>query len=101
METTKAKKVIVIPTDHLYEKESGMGFGIGEEIIIRAPLKDFTESNQWTHEFLHSVINPINDKLSLTDEQKTKIIKMSPGDQAEHYRGNATTLLMKVLSGHM
>jgi len=94
-ETTRAKKINIIPTDQLYNKESGMGFSIGEEIIIRVPLKDFTENNQWTHEFLHSVINPINDKLykNLTDEQKEKIIKMSPEKLKQHYGENSNTLL--------
>ncbi len=94
-ETTKAKKVNIIPTDYLYNKESGMGFSMEEEIIVRVPLKDFTETNQWTHEFLHSVINPINDKLykNLTDEQKDNIIKMSPEKLKQHYGENSNTLL--------
>lgn len=94
-ETTRAKKINIIPTDVLYPKESGMGFDVGEEIIVRVPLKDFTESNQWTHEFLHSVINPIDDKLyqKLTDEQKEKLIKMSPQKLKQHYGKNANTLL--------
>ena len=93
-ETTKAKKINIIPTDHLYEKESGMSFSIGEEIVIRTPLKDF-KNGQWTHEFLHGVINPINAKLfeKLTDEQKEKIIEMSPGKLKQHYGENANTLL--------
>lgn len=93
-ETTKAKKINIIPTDYLYNKESGMSFSIGEEIIIRAPLKD-SENGQWTHEFLHGVINPINDKLygKLTDEQKEKIVQMSPGKLKQHYGENANTLL--------
>ncbi|MBI2626598.1 MAG: hypothetical protein HYW69_03335 [Candidatus Nealsonbacteria bacterium] len=93
-ETTKAKRINIIPTDYLYNKESGMSFSIGDEIIIRAPLED-SENGQWTHEFLHGVINPINDKLygKLTDEQKEKIIKMSPGKLKQHYGENANTLL--------
>ncbi len=93
-ETTKAKKINIIPTDYLYNKESGMSFSIGNEIIIRAPLKD-SENGQWTHEFLHGVINPINDKLygKLTDEQKEKIVQMSPGKLKQHYGENANTLL--------
>jgi len=92
-ETTKAKRINIIPTDYLYNKESGMSFSIGDEIIIRAPLKD-TENGQWTHEFLHGVINPINDKLfgKLTDEQKERIIKMSPGKLKQHYGENASLL---------
>ena len=93
-ETTRAKKINIIPTDYLYNKESGMSFSIGEEIIIRAPLKD-SENGQWTHEFLHGVINPINDKLyeKLTDEQKEQIIRMSPGKLKQHYGENPGTLL--------
>lgn len=93
-ETTKAKRINIIPTDYLYNKESGMSFSIGDEIIIRAPLKD-TENGQWTHEFLHGVINPINDKLyeKLTDEQKEQIIRMSPGKLKQHYGENPGTLL--------
>lgn len=93
-ETTRAKKINIIPTDYLYNKESGMSFSIGDEIIIRAPLKD-SENGQWTHEFLHGVINPINDKLyeKLTDGQKEQIIRMSPGKLKQHYGENANTLL--------
>ncbi len=94
VDTTKAKKIKMIPTDYLYHKESGMSFSIGSEIIIRAPLKD-TENGSWIHEFLHGVINPINDKLfgKLTEEQKKRMIEISSGKLRQHYGENAITLL--------
>lgn len=93
--TTRAKKVNILPTDFLCEERSGMGFDIAGDIIVRVPLKDFTDSNQWTHEVLHSVINPITDKLfeGLTDDQKKKIIALSSYKLKQRYGRNVATIL--------
>ncbi len=72
-QTTKVEKITILPTDFLYRKESGSAFEFGNEIILRSHIDN---PGGLEHEFLHSVINPIIDKLSekLSDEQKQKII---------------------------
>lgn len=70
--TTNVKRITLLPTDFLYSKESGSAFQFGDEIILRSHIDN---PSNLEHEFLHSVINPIIDKLSekLSDEQKQKI----------------------------
>lgn len=71
-ETTKIKKVVILPTDFLYHEESGTAFEFGDTIILRSHIDN---PGNLEHEFLHSVINPIVEKLSekLTEEQKQRI----------------------------
>ncbi len=74
-QTTIVKRITMLPTDFLYHKESGSAFQFGDEIILRSHIDN---PGNLEHEFLHSVINPIVDKLSekLTEEQKQKISRL-------------------------
>jgi len=71
-QTTSIKKITLLPTDFLYSKESGSAFEFGDEMILRSHIDNPVNLD---HEFLHSIINPIIDKLSskLTVDQKQKI----------------------------
>ena len=71
-QTTRVRRIIITPTDFLERKESGSSFQFGDEIILRLHIEN---PSNLEHEFLHSVVNPIVDKLSekLSDEQKQKI----------------------------
>lgn len=89
-ETTKVKKAIFVPTNYLWRQESGRFTEFGDEFVISENV-DIQDSNP--HEFMHSIINPITEKLRgrLTEEQKQKIVKMSPEmlkgkmDYGEHW----------------
>jgi hypothetical protein len=71
-QANKVRRIAILPTDFLYRKESGSAFQFGDEIILRSHIDN---PGNLEHEFLHSVINPIVDRLSekLSDEQKQKI----------------------------
>lgn len=70
--TTKIRKIVILPTDFLYHEESGSAFEFGDTTILCSHIDN---PGNLEHEFLHSVINPIVEKLSdkLTGEQKQKI----------------------------
>lgn len=75
--TTDVKKLSFVPTDPLYKKNSGRAFSAfpGEHIII----SHIDNTDNQDHEFLHGIINPIVEKLSLllTDEQKEKVSQLA------------------------
>jgi len=73
--TTRIKKIIILPTDFMWPKESGMAFIMDSELFL---LSNVDNPGNLKHEFLHSIINPIIDKLSekLTDDQKLKISRL-------------------------
>lgn len=70
--TTKIKRITILPTDFLYHEQSGTAFEFGDMTILRSHIDN---PSNLEHEFLHSVINPIVEKLGkqLTEEQKGKI----------------------------
>jgi len=76
-ETTKAKKAIFVPANFLWRQESGRFINFGEEFVI-SESAEVQDDNP--HEFMHSIINPITEKLEgkLTEEQMQKIVEMSP-----------------------
>ena len=65
-----------MPTDFLYHEKSGTAFEFGDTTILRSHIDN---PSNLEHEFLHSVINPIVEKLSkqLTDNQKQRIINLA------------------------
>lgn len=70
--TTRIRKMTFLPTDVLSKRESGRSFVFGEEIVLMSNIENVDNAD---HEFLHSIINPIVDKLvgSLSDEQQRTI----------------------------
>jgi hypothetical protein len=76
--TTKVDKLTILPTDFLCRKESGGAFQFNNETML---LSHIDNPNNLEHEFLHTVINPIVDRLSetLTEKQKQKISRLASG----------------------
>jgi hypothetical protein len=74
-QTTANTKITILPTDFLYPKNSGGAFSFGKKTILRSHINN---PDNLEHEFLHSIINPIIDKLSkrLSEEQKQKISQL-------------------------
>lgn len=91
--TTDVKKLIFVPTDPLYKKNSGRNFSVfpGEQIII----SHIDNIDNQDHEFCHSIINPIVEKLSkqLTDEQKEKISQIASEKLRQDYGEGYFSLL--------
>lgn len=91
--TSDIKKVIFVPTDPLYKKNSGRAFSAfpGEQIII----SHIDNIDNQDHEFLHGIINPIVEKLSqqLTDEQKEKISQLASEKLKQDYGDGHFSLL--------
>ncbi|MCF7795875.1 hypothetical protein K9M42_02175 [Patescibacteria group bacterium] len=83
--TTDIKKLNFVPTDPLYKKNSGRAFSVfpKEQIII----SHIDNIDNQDHEFTHSIINPIIEKLSqqLTDEQKEKISQLASEKLKQDY----------------
>lgn len=92
--TTEINKIKILPTNFLYREDSGKAFVADNQIEIMVSLKGFEKGGQWTHEFLHSVINPITDKLSekLTDDEVAKIIELSAIKLKKRYGENMSLL---------
>ncbi len=75
--TTNVDRLIFAPTDPLVEKTSGRSFtGFQGEQVIASHVDN--EHNQ-VHEFCHSIINPVIEKLvlRLTDEQLEKVPQLA------------------------
>ena len=87
-ETTPVETINIMPADFLYKKQSGKSFGFGRELLLQSSREDLTEGQ--AHEFLHSVVNPITDKLdkNLTGAQKEKIVQLASWKLKEHYGQN-------------
>jgi hypothetical protein len=92
-ETTPLKRINLMPTNFLYPEKSGKSFMLGEELVLMSPVEDSTDGQ--AHEFLHSVINPIVDKLddTLTKDQKRKITRLTSGKLRQHYGEEYYSLL--------
>jgi len=91
-QTTSIKKITLLPTDFLYREESGSAFEFGDEMILRSHIDN---PSNLEHEFLHSVINPIIDKLSpgLTEKQKEKITQLANKKLKQDYGEGYFSLL--------
>ena len=74
--TTEIRKISLMPTDPLDRINTGSAFVLGEELVLKTHIKN---PDNLEHEFSHSMINPIVEKLSLqlTDEQKEKISQLA------------------------
>jgi len=91
--TTDLQKISFVPTDPLYRKNSGRAFSAfpGEHIII----SHIDNIDNQDHEFSHSIINPIVEKLSqqLTDEQKESVSKLASEKLRQDYGKGHFSLL--------
>ena len=82
-EDIKIQKYIYLPTNPLYEGNDASGNEVGEIFYINAKL-NYRISE--IHEFLHSFINPITDSIEFTEEEKEKIIQLSPERLVKGYK---------------
>lgn len=91
--TTNIKKIRFVPTDPLYKKNSGRAFSAftGEQIII----SHIDNVDNQDHEFLHSVVNPIVDKMSqkMTANQKIEISALAKKELKNDYGEGYFSLL--------
>jgi hypothetical protein len=90
--TTEIKKISLMPTDPLYRKDSGAAFVFGEELVLKTHIDN---PDNLEHEFSHSMINPIVEKLTqqLTDEQKEKISQLANKKLKQDYGEGYFSLL--------
>jgi len=92
-ETTDVRKLSFAPTDPLYKKNSGIAFlTFPREMIIISHIDNIDNQD---HEFSHSIINPIIEKLSqqLTDDQKEKISQLASEKLKQDYGDGHFSLL--------
>lgn len=90
--TTGVRKISLMPTDPLDRVNTGSAFIFGEELVLKTHIDN---PDNLEHEFSHSMINPIVEKLSqqLTDEQKEKISKLASEKLKQDYGEGYFSLL--------
>ena len=90
--TTEIRKISLMPTDPLDRINTGSAFVFGEELVLKTHIDN---PDNLEHEFSHSMINPIVEKLSqqLTDEQKEKISKLASEKLKQDYGEGYFSLL--------
>jgi hypothetical protein len=94
--TTRVRKISLMPTDPLYKKDSGYAFAFDEELVLKNHIEN---PDNLDHEFLHTVINPIVEKLSLrlTDDQKRKSSQLASAELRQDYGEEYFSLLCEEL----
>lgn len=90
--TTGVRKISLMPTDPLDRINTGSAFVFGEELVLKTHIDN---PDNLEHEFSHSMINPIVEKLSqqLTDEQKEKISQLANKKLKQDYGEEYFSLL--------
>lgn len=90
--TTEIRKISLMPTDPLDRVNTGSAFVFGEELVLKTHIDN---PDNLEHEFSHSMINPIVEKLSqqLTDEQKEKISQLASEKLKQDYGEGYFSLL--------
>lgn len=90
--TTGIRKISLMPTDPLDRINTGSAFVFGEELVLKTHIDN---PDNLEHEFSHSMINPIVEKLSqqLTDEQKEKISQLANKELKQDYGEGYFSLL--------
>jgi len=90
--TTGVRKISLMPTDPLDRINIGSAFVFGEELVLKTHIDN---PDNLEHEFSHSIINPIVEKLSqqLTDEQKEKISQLANKKLKQDYGDEYFSLL--------
>lgn len=94
--TTKIDKVSLMPTDPLYKKDSGYAFVFDNELILKNHIDN---PDNLDHEFSHSIINPIVEKMSkyLSDNQKDRISELANNKLKQDYGLKYFSLLCEEL----
>lgn len=94
--TTKIDKVSVIPTDPLYKQDSGYAFVFDNELVLKNHIDN---PDNLDHEFSHSIINPIVEKISknLSNNQKNRISELANDKLKQDYGLKYFSLLCEEL----
>lgn len=87
------KKIVYLPTNPLAEKLSGYGIEVGEDFYISA--ESGNEINE-IHEFLHSIINPIIEHITLTGDEETRVLTLCP-DKLKDYKYPISILIEEII----
>jgi len=90
----KIEKIVYLPTNPLEKKQSGGGVEIGKSFYINA--ENGNEVNE-IHEFLHSIINPILEKLKLNEGEEKKILNICSTEELENYEYPISILTEKII----
>lgn len=90
--TTGVRKIYLMPFDPIAKTNTGSAYVFGEELVLKTHIDN---PDNLEHEFLHSIINPIIDKLSwqLTEEQKEKISELASAKLKQDYGEGHFSLL--------
>ncbi|MDD2656685.1 MAG: hypothetical protein PHQ18_03920 [Patescibacteria group bacterium] len=90
--TTKIRKISLMPSDPLNGVNTGSAFVFGAELVLKTHIDN---PDNLEHEFSHSIINPIVEKLSqqLTAEQKEKISELANEKLKQDYGDEYFSLL--------
>lgn len=76
------KNIVYLPTNPLERKQSGYGINIADTYYISSERGN--EINE-VHEFLHSLINPMTEKINFSEEDERAILALCRNSQKEHY----------------
>ncbi len=88
------KEVIFLPTNPLEEKQSGNGINLEDIYYINS---DKGNRLNEIHEFLHSIINPITERVKLSSEDEDKIIGLSPKRLRDDYESGESILTEEII----
>ena len=88
------KEVIFLPTNPLEKKQSGSGINLEDTYYISS---DKGNRLNEIHEFLHSIINPITERVKLSSEDEDKIIGLSPKRLRDDYESGESILTEKII----
>ncbi|MFZ2310072.1 MAG: hypothetical protein WAW11_00830 [Patescibacteria group bacterium] len=87
------QKVVYLPTNPLEKKESGSGIIVGDTCYIQSELDN--KINE-VHEFLHSIINPVTEKINLSESDQQAILKLAP-DRLKDYEDARSILTEEII----
>ncbi|MEI7451723.1 MAG: hypothetical protein WCK37_00805 [Candidatus Falkowbacteria bacterium] len=92
-QSSEIKKVVYLPTNPLEKKQSGSGIEVGKTFYINA--ENGNEVNE-IHEFLHSIINPIIEKIELSEDEGKVILDLCP-DKLKSYQYPLSILTEEII----
>ncbi|MDF1496498.1 MAG: hypothetical protein P1P90_00370 [Patescibacteria group bacterium] len=86
------QRLVIVPSDPLEKASSGRGFMFGDEWVIKSNIEN---QENFDHEFLHGIINPIVDKIvaELSDAQKQKISELASSQIKADYGDEVYSIL--------
>lgn len=94
-----ARHLLIIPSDRLLRsKHSGQSFTVGDTVLVQSHTKNPSGLDNIEHEFLHSIINPITERLA-TDIDGEKIVALARRSlkEEEQYGDHPLSLLNEEL----